>query len=145
MPCSTPSRTSRRPPHHSANGGTASTTLSSTSSVRRPIAGRNTPTTAVLTSWDSTTQLLCRPGATVPSYARVGMQLAARIGSRDRMGVLDDKVAIVTGSARGIGRATAELLAAQGAKVADQRPRRRRRRADRVARSAARRPSSPAT
>jgi 3-oxoacyl-[acyl-carrier protein] reductase len=33
------------------------------------------------------------------------------------MGVLDDKVAIVTGSARGIGRATAELLAAQGAKV----------------------------
>ena len=33
------------------------------------------------------------------------------------MGVLDDKVAIVTGSARGIGRATAELLASQGARV----------------------------
>jgi 3-oxoacyl-[acyl-carrier protein] reductase len=33
------------------------------------------------------------------------------------MGVLDDKVAIVTGSARGIGRATAEILASQGAKV----------------------------
>jgi 3-oxoacyl-[acyl-carrier protein] reductase len=33
------------------------------------------------------------------------------------MAVLDDKVAIVTGSARGIGRATAELLAEQGAKV----------------------------
>src|ERR1700758_1404729 len=31
------------------------------------------------------------------------------------MGVLDDKVAIVTGSARGIGRATAELLAEHGA------------------------------
>jgi 3-oxoacyl-[acyl-carrier protein] reductase len=33
------------------------------------------------------------------------------------MAMLDDKVAIVTGSARGIGRATAELLAAHGAKV----------------------------
>jgi len=33
------------------------------------------------------------------------------------MGVLDGKVAIVTGSARGIGRATAELLSQQGANV----------------------------
>jgi len=33
------------------------------------------------------------------------------------MAVLDEKVAIVTGSARGIGRATAELLAEHGAKV----------------------------
>ncbi len=33
------------------------------------------------------------------------------------MGVLDGKAAIVTGSARGIGRATAELLAAHGASV----------------------------
>ena len=33
------------------------------------------------------------------------------------MGVLDGKAAIVTGSARGIGRATAELLSQQGAKV----------------------------
>src|SRR5260370_40568454 len=33
------------------------------------------------------------------------------------MGVLDGKSAIVTGSARGIGRATAELLASQGAQI----------------------------
>jgi 3-oxoacyl-[acyl-carrier protein] reductase len=33
------------------------------------------------------------------------------------MGVLDGKAAIVTGSARGIGRATAELLSAHGARV----------------------------
>ena len=33
------------------------------------------------------------------------------------MGVLDGKSAIVTGSARGIGRATAELLVSQGAQV----------------------------
>jgi 3-oxoacyl-[acyl-carrier protein] reductase len=35
----------------------------------------------------------------------------------DDVGVLDGKAAIVTGSARGIGRATAELLAEHGAKV----------------------------
>jgi 3-oxoacyl-[acyl-carrier protein] reductase len=34
-----------------------------------------------------------------------------------KVGVLDGKVAIVTGSARGIGRATAELLSEQGARV----------------------------
>ena len=33
------------------------------------------------------------------------------------MGVLDGKAAIVTGSARGIGRATAELLCEHGARV----------------------------
>jgi 3-oxoacyl-[acyl-carrier protein] reductase len=39
-----------------------------------------------------------------------------RTGGSD-LQLLEDKVAIVTGSARGIGRATAELLAAHGAKV----------------------------
>jgi 3-oxoacyl-[acyl-carrier protein] reductase len=34
------------------------------------------------------------------------------------MGVLDEKVAIVTGSARGIGKATAEILSQNGARVA---------------------------
>ena len=59
------------------------------------------------------------------------------------MGVLDGKAAIVTGSARGIGRATAELLAEHGARVlindldADVASRRR-------PRSTARRQSSPA-
>ena len=33
------------------------------------------------------------------------------------MGVLDGKVAIVTGSARGIGRATAEILSEHGANL----------------------------
>src|ERR1700704_2612327 len=39
------------------------------------------------------------------------------MGGGGRMGLLDQKVAIVTGSGRGIGRATAELLSAHGARV----------------------------
>ena len=40
-----------------------------------------------------------------------------RTTEEEPMGVLDGKGAIVTGSARGIGRAAAELLTAHGARV----------------------------
>jgi 3-oxoacyl-[acyl-carrier protein] reductase len=45
------------------------------------------------------------------------MPPANRTREMDQVAVLDGKAAIVTGSARGIGRATAEALAEQGAKV----------------------------
>jgi 3-oxoacyl-[acyl-carrier protein] reductase len=48
---------------------------------------------------------------------REGVATTSHLSQERFMGLLDDKVAIVTGSARGIGRATAELLAANGAKV----------------------------
>jgi 3-oxoacyl-[acyl-carrier protein] reductase len=60
----------------------------------------------------------------VPSLASQGTAETAMMATfRQRnerqtgMNLLDDKVAIVTGSARGIGRATAEVLSEQGAKV----------------------------
>src|SRR5271167_1321979 len=61
-------------------------------------------------------------GVRGPRYGSLGRSAppggaSPRQGDATLMGVLDGKSAIVTGSARGIGRATAELLAAQGAQV----------------------------
>ena len=58
-----------------------------------------------------------RPSAYLPALETLRVSATKRQGEATAMGVLDGKSAIVTGSARGIGRATAELLVAHGAQV----------------------------
>ena len=60
------------------------------------------------------------PSGLIGAHGSAGSSMMPRSQPRegdDTVGVLDGKAAIVTGSARGIGRATAELLAEQGARV----------------------------
>lgn len=59
---------------------------------------------------------LSRVSVAKPAAARVIVPKAAR--SRPGARLLDDKVALVTGASRGIGLATARLLAGHGAKIA---------------------------
>src|ERR1700674_180155 len=56
------------------------------------------------------------PARWPPRYGDAGVSFQRR-GKGAQMGMLDDKVAIVTGSGNGVGRGEAVLLADHGAKV----------------------------